>query len=110
MTTPSEASSTRVVRLLPNFDPYTIAVAPHASYVMPETHKGKVYRPQGWISPVVVVDGRIVGVWEYDKQRTAVAVHVDLFAPADDAIMQGIEAEAQRLASYFASELRLTVA
>ncbi|MFC0533179.1 hypothetical protein [Phytohabitans kaempferiae] len=27
-------------------------------------HKAKVSRPQGWISPALVVDGRIEGVWE----------------------------------------------
>lgn len=27
-------------------------------------HKAKVSRPQGWISPALVVDGRIEGTWE----------------------------------------------
>ncbi len=29
--------------------------------------KARVYRTQGWIAPVVLVDGRIVGVWSHEN-------------------------------------------
>ena len=101
-----EASSP--VRLLPLFDPYTLAVAKHAQYLFPEAHKGRVYRPQGWISAVVLVGGRIGGVWEYEKQRSKVNVSVEMFAPVDDAVKQGIAVEVKRLGDFLASEVDLT--
>ena len=59
-----------VVNLLPAFDPYTIAHLRHPA-ILPETHKARVSRPQGWISPVALVSGRMAGVWEYERQRVA---------------------------------------
>jgi hypothetical protein len=100
------ASALRVVRLLPNFDPYTIAVAPHSQYLLAPEHKPRVYRPQGWISPVVLVDGRIEGVWEYDTTRAGIIVKLDLFAPPDAALKDGIEAEAQRLGLFFGADVQ----
>lgn len=91
-----------VVNLLPNFDPYTLAVARHSDALLPDAFKGRVYRPQGWISPVVLVNGSIAGVWEYEKQRTKIVVSVELFAapPAVD-VEAAITAEAERLGRYF---------
>jgi hypothetical protein len=104
------ASAPPTVRLLPHFDPYTLAIARHSSYLLPEAHKGRVYRPQGWISPVVLIDGRIAGVWEHDKQRAATALTVDLFAPPDAAIERGVAAEAERLGAFLDSAVSVTYA
>lgn len=98
------------VRLLPNFDPYTIAVARHSQYLMPEQHKGRVYRPQGWISPEVLVNGRIEGVWEYEKQRSQIALTVEMFTPAKTEVQQSIEAETARLGSFLGGDIQLTFA
>ncbi|HYN87541.1 MAG TPA: winged helix DNA-binding domain-containing protein, partial [Ardenticatenaceae bacterium] len=73
--------ASHTVRLLPHFDPYVIAVARHSQFLRPEAHKGRIYRPQGWISPVVLVDGRIAGVWEHDRQRARAAVAVEMLVP-----------------------------
>jgi len=48
------------VRLLPGFDPFLSAHADKAHLVAPAYFK-RVYRNQGWISPVVVRDGKITG-------------------------------------------------
>lgn len=32
--------------------------------LLPKEHRAAVSRTSGWISPIVVVDGRVVGVWE----------------------------------------------
>jgi hypothetical protein len=98
----------RVVRLVPGFDPYVVALARQARYIMPENHKARVYRLQGWISPVVLVGGRMEGVWEYDKKRNRVVVKVVMFAPPNSAIKQGIDAEAQRLGKFFDSDVEVT--
>jgi Winged helix DNA-binding domain len=54
------------VHLLPAFDPYTVGSLRQLDRVVSGPHKAKVSRPQGWISPALVVDGRIEGVWEGD--------------------------------------------
>ncbi len=98
------ATPTTVVRLLPYFDPYTIAVARHANYLMDETHKARVYRSQGWISPVVTVGGRIVGVWDFDKKAKQTTLSIDLFEKPDDHLASGIAEEAERLTKFWGTE------
>lgn len=52
------------VHLLPAFDPYTVGSLRQIDRVVTGPNKAKVSRPQGWISPTLVVDGRIEGVWD----------------------------------------------
>src|SRR4029077_21279577 len=49
----SEAS----VRLLPNFDPYLLGHL-NRDHLFPSVHRARVSRTAGWISAVVLVDGR----------------------------------------------------
>jgi uncharacterized protein YcaQ len=88
-----------VVRLLPGFDPYTIALYRQPG-VLDEEHQPKVSRPQGWISPVVLVGGRMAGVWEYEKKRDRIVVTATMFRPASAGVQAGIEAEAARLGAF----------
>lgn len=101
----SEGGNRGVVRLLPHFDPYTVALARQWQYLLPEAYRGRVYRPQGWISPVVLVDGRMVGIWEHDRQRAQVVIKVDMFTPPTADVKDGIEAEARRLADFWGTKL-----
>src|SRR5262249_5081626 len=48
----------RSVRLLPAFDQYVVGASWHAGHLLPAGLRGRVYRPQGWISPVLLVNGR----------------------------------------------------
>ncbi len=91
------------VRLLPIFDPYTITLY-RQPFVLDQTHKAWVSRPQGWISAVVLVDGRIEGVWECEKQRAQLAIKIDMFGSLTDQVKHGIEAEARRLGSFVEME------
>lgn len=65
------AEQSTSIRLLPYFDPYTVAVSPQAQYLFPARFRPRVYRPQGWIAPVVLVDGQIVGTWSRDPKERA---------------------------------------
>ncbi len=53
-----------VVRLLPNFDTFLLGHKSHRNIIDEEGQK-KIYRSQGWVSPVVLVDGRALGVWSH---------------------------------------------
>jgi hypothetical protein len=68
---------------------------------MPIQHKDRVYRPQGWISPVVVVDGRVVGVWEHDTKKGKLTLTVTLFEPFTPKQEAIFDAEVQRLGWFF---------
>jgi uncharacterized protein YcaQ len=97
------------VRLLPAFDPYTIALyrQPH---VLDQQHRAKVSRQQGWISPVVLREGRIVGVWDQQKQRDQLRVTVTTFEQLADEVEEGVATEARRIAAFAGAEAAVTYA
>jgi hypothetical protein len=68
------------VRLLPAFDSHVVAAARDREEVLPAARRGEVYRPQGWLSPVALVDGRMVGTWSHERRGAQVAVDVGLWA------------------------------
>ncbi len=96
-----------VVSLLPAFDQYVVAAPRENSPVLAEQHKALVYRRQGWLSPVLLVDGRIVGVWSHERRGGFLGVTITPFHPVDEHVRSGAEREAQRLADYFGGELEL---
>lgn len=101
----------RSVCLLPNFDPYTIAVSAHKQYLVSPKHRARVYRPKaGWISPVVLVDGRMEGVWEYDRRKDSILVRVEMFAPPAAGVERAIAAEVKRLGQFWDGEVRFQIA
>src|SRR5262245_39468864 len=69
------AEPPRVVRLLPAFDPWVLG-ASRVEGLLDPAHKALVYRPQGWITPVVLVDGRISGVWKHTQKGRRLIVEV----------------------------------
>lgn len=93
------------VHLLPFFDPYVVALPRSNDYFLALTHKEKVYRQQGWISPVVLVDGRIVGVWEQEKQKSKVILTVTLFEEGTKRVKDGIQSEAIRMGQFLGSHI-----
>jgi hypothetical protein len=46
--------------------------------ILAETHKKRVYRAQGWISAVVLVDGHMAGIWEYDRQPSQTVERLEI--------------------------------
>ena len=101
------AQPSGVVALLPAFDQYVVAAPRDESPVLAAEDKDRVYRRQGWLSPVLLVDGRIAGVWSHERKGGVLGVTIEPFAPVDDAVHAGAEREAQRLAEYFGDELEV---
>ena len=88
------------VRLLPMFDVYVLTQSRNFEPVLSMGHKGKVFRPAAWVSAVVLVDGKIEGVWEYETRKNQTHVKVSMFAEPSENVRRGMEAEANRLESF----------
>lgn len=101
------ARSRDVVRLLPAFDPWVIGASRGAAALLNPRHKGRVYRPQGWISPVVLLNGRIVGVWKHARKGRRLLVEIDPLDRLPAWARRQIEAEADRLAAFLGGALEL---
>ncbi|MDL4815845.1 winged helix DNA-binding domain-containing protein [Actinomadura opuntiae] len=86
---------TTSVRLLGGFDQYVLGAGTSATYLIPVEHRGKVSRTGGWISPVVLHEGRVAGVWEMKDGDLVVTAFEDV--PAD--LLEAETARLRRLAS-----------
>jgi hypothetical protein len=94
------------VRLLPHFDPYLLAHREKDHLLAPRHYK-RVYRNQGWISPVVLLDGEIAAVWSYQKKSKNLYVTVEPFDRVPRAVRAAIAQEAESLAGFFNSKLEI---
>jgi Winged helix DNA-binding domain len=103
----ARATPTRSVRLLPAFDQYVVTATRQSDHFLPGPFRDRVYRTQGWLSPVLAVDGRLDGVWRHEVKGRTVAVGIQPFTQLPAWARRGAEAEAERLAGFLGGDLRL---
>jgi hypothetical protein len=96
----------RSVRLLPAFDQYVIAASCHAERLLTGGLRPRVFRPQGWISPVLLVNGFMQGTWRHDIKGSRVEVVIEPFARTPAQVRRAAEEEAERLAAFLGCTLR----
>lgn len=97
-------ASTSSVQLLPGFDPYLMG---HASrdHLFDKAHRWKVSRISGWISPVVMVGGRVVGIWTHAVNRGRLRIDITPFAALKPRIVKEAGARAETIADALGTKL-----
>jgi hypothetical protein len=103
-----ELSPQRSVRLIPAFDQYVIGASGHAEHLLPGGLRSRVYRPQGWISPVLLVNGFMRGVWRHDVKGSRVEVVIEPFVTVPGWVRSAAVQEADRLAMFLGGNLQLS--
>ena len=88
-----------VVRLLPYFDSYLLGHKSHLN-IVDEKNRKKVYRDQGWVSPIVLVDGRAQGVWTHEQKKNDLTVRITPFTKLSSNISSRIKEEASNLGKF----------
>lgn len=85
------------VQLLPPFDPYVMG---HSSrdHIVEAANLSKVSRTAGWISAVVLVDGRVAGTWTNETVRGTLRITVDPFERLTSKTIAGVRGRAESLA------------
>ncbi|MFG2893847.1 winged helix DNA-binding domain-containing protein [Streptomyces sp. NPDC048248] len=101
----TRAKPSREVRLLAGFDQYVLGPGTADTRLIEAGRRTAVSRTAGWISPVVVHEGRVAGVWEFTEESVAVT----LFAEHGEVPRAGLEAEAAHLARCTGRERSLAV-
>jgi len=92
-----------LVRLLPYFDSFLLGHK-ERQHLMAMEHRPNVYRPQGWIAPVVLVDGRVAAVWEHVREGNRLRVKVTKFGSISKRIAAGIREEARDLGRFLGTQ------
>ena len=87
------------VHLLGGFDPLTVG-AGLREQLIPPAHLKRVSRTAGWISPVVLVDGIVAGVWDSVRgEKDRLAMTVEPFEVPTPRLRSAIGKAAERIAS-----------
>ena len=94
------ARPSSTVRLLPGFDQYILGPGTGDTRVIPAAHRPNVSRTAGWISPVVVFGGRVVGTWEARGGNLELRLFPESPRPPADVL----EAEAARMTALLANQ------
>jgi hypothetical protein len=97
----ASAPVVNVARLLPGFDPWVIGAPRNVPAVLEPQYVTSIFRKQGWISPVVLVNGRMVGVWRHERKGRRLLVGIEPFGTLPAWARTQVEAEAERLAAFF---------
>jgi len=86
----------RSVDLLPSFDPYLMG---HASrdHLVAHEYLSRVSRTAGWISAVVLSDGRVVATWTHEINKGTLALTLDPFRKMAPAMMQELRSQAEAM-------------
>jgi Winged helix DNA-binding domain len=98
----------RSVRLLPAFDQYVVGASLHAHQLLPGNLRNLVYRPQGWLSPVLLVNGLMNGIWRHEIKGSRVDVLIEPFVKLPAWVRRAAGDEAERLANFLDGSLHLT--
>jgi hypothetical protein len=104
-----ELKPTGEVHLLPPFDVYTVGLTHGKALerLIAQENQKKVYRPQGWVSAVVLVDGFIKGTWEHKVQSSKATISINLFSTPNNEIREKLAAEAERLGKFLNTPINL---
>ncbi len=98
-------------RLLPGFDPFTNELPRRVDSVLGNAHHDRVHRTAGWVTPVVVIDGRVAGTWEIEAaKRGSGTIAVTPFFSWRGGARPELKDEADRLAAFLGRPLRVSVA
>lgn len=87
------------VRLLPYFDSYLLGHRTK-SHIVDVGHRSQVYRPQGWVAPVLLVDGLVRGIWSHALAGQKLAVRVETHSSLRNDVTSVVKEEAESLAAF----------
>ena len=85
---------------MPAFDEYAVAYKDRGEIVPPAYVKKSSYG----LKPVVVVRGRVAGIWKRTAEKGKVVVEVSAFEPFSKAIRQAVTKEAKRFGGFMGKD------
>jgi uncharacterized protein YcaQ len=92
-----------VVRLVPYFDSFLLGHKSHLN-IVDEKNRKKIYRNQGWVSPVLLVDGRAQGVWSHVQKKNDLEVKITPFSKLSNQVSERVKEEASDLGRFLGCE------
>jgi uncharacterized protein YcaQ len=88
-----------VVRLLSAFDTYLLGYHSRDLVVLPQ-YARRINAGGGMVHPTLIVDGRAIGTWKIQRQKSSLHVVLEPFEELDSEIQPGLEAEVLDIARF----------
>jgi len=96
----------RIVNLLPNFDTYLMGHVDKTFYLHPGKFKA-VYRSAGWISSVVLTDGKVSGTWVLEKKKDFTFLRITKFEKLEPELKDLIKIEVDKLENFLETKIKI---
>jgi hypothetical protein len=93
------------LRLLPSFDVFMLGHVAK-SHLVDEKNYKLVYRNQGWLSHVILSNGRVAGVWNYGRRGKFWRLEAAPFEKISKAARARVLAEVESLGRFLGVSLR----
>ncbi|MDE1819642.1 MAG: AlkZ family DNA glycosylase [Euryarchaeota archaeon] len=90
-------------RLLPNFDVFLLG---HwgRDHLARSEHLPRVYRPQGWVAPTILENGRVAGVWSQTTRGRELRIRLEPFHRLSRSAEAALRADAAEVARFLGLE------
>lgn len=88
-----------IVRMLPSFDGFMMGHHDRR-HLVDRAHYKQVYKDQGWLAPVILLDGRVVGTWSYVRKPGSLEVAVGMFTPLSKETREKVDVEVRDLSRF----------
>lgn len=98
--TPPQSAPSPVVHLLPGFDEYYLGYRERSAIIDPQHADKIVPGGNGIFKPMIVVDGRVVGIWKRTIKKSTVLIEAMPFETLSPAEMDGFAAAAARYGEF----------
>jgi len=98
------AQSEPSVHLLPAFDEFMVSYKERGASLDP-SFAANTITGNGIFKPIVVVDGRVVGVWSRSEKKNAIAIEHQLFTDVSTAQKDDMEKAATRFGKFLGKEI-----
>jgi len=96
----------RIVNLLPGLDPYLMGYRERERY-LDSQHRNKVFDRSGNATSTILLDGRVVGVWDFAEDPEPI-VKIFLFEEFERSVSRDIYSKAEEIGRFIADKRVLT--
>ncbi len=103
---PSAKAASPIAYLLPPYDEYTVAYKDRSAVLDP-LHNKLVNTGNGVFSPIIVVDGQVVGMWKRAVKKAAVEITLTPFTTINKTAMRAVAAAANRYSEFLGAPVVL---
>jgi len=97
------------VRLIPAFDPLLLAPRDKGELLDMRFHK-RIYGAAAWVYPALLVDGRVVANWTYERKPKHIEIVIHPFTRINKRLLPAIKRDARHLAAAISRDASVTIA